>query len=153
MKIVLLSEDAKMPQRATEFAAGYDLFVPRQIAILPGRNVIKLDIAIALPPHTEGQVRPRSGFSVKGMEGIMFGGAGTSKRFDADVILGTIDEDYVGNIGVIIKSYESRPFLIEKHTKIAQLVVTEYVSESLEVVSELPKTDRGEGGFGHTGSK
>lgn len=153
MEIVLLSKDAKMPRRANEFAAGYDLFAPRDVIINPGRNVVKLDIAIALKPNTEGQVRPRSGFSVKGMEGVMLGGGDSTRRFDADVLLGTIDEDYTGNIGVIIKSYEQRPFMIGKHTKIAQLVVSGYVAEPLEVVSVLPQTDRGDGGFGHTGSK
>ena len=87
------------------------------------------------------------------MEGYFMNDLNTPKRFDADVILGTVDESYRGIVGVIIKSYESEPFIIKAGTKIAQMVIEHYCNESFEIVSELSETARGEGGFGHTGTK
>lgn len=152
MKVVLLSPGAKIPKRADEYAAGYDVFTPKDVTIKPGRNVVKLDIAIELNPKTEGNMRPRSGFSVNGMEGVSIEDPDVLKRFDADVLDGTIDENYRGNVGVIIKSYETTPFIIKQGTKIAQLVVKDYVSDPFEVVTELSQTERGVQGFGHTGT-
>ena len=86
MKVVLLSPGAKIPKRADEYAAGYDVFTPKDVTIKPGRNVVKLDIAIELNPKTEGNMRPRSGFSVNGMEGVSIrdnalGSAGKAFKF------------------------------------------------------------------------
>ena len=153
MKVVLLSAGAKAPFRANAYAAGFDLFVPEDVVIKPGRNLVPLDIAIELDPQTEGEIRPRSGFSVNGMHGISLDDYEIVKRYDADVLIGTIDEDFRGNVGVIVKSFEQVPFLIEKGTKIAQLVVKKYVQEPFSVVSELSTTARGEQGIGHTGVK
>ena len=86
------------------------------------------------------------------MEGASIEEPHVLKRFDADVLDGTIDENYRGNVGVIIKSYETTPFIIKQGTKIAQLVVKDYVSDPFEVVTELSQTERGVQGFGHTGT-
>ncbi len=157
MKIKLLSEGAKIPLRADEGSAGFDLFIPKNVVINPGRNVIPLDISIALDPGTESNIRPRSGFSVKGMEGhkILIDGSFDAKtmRFDADVLEGTVDESYRGVVGVIIKSNEKVAFGLSKGTKIAQMVIEKYQVPEIHVVNELDDTERGEGGFGHTGSK
>lgn len=153
MKVKLLSPGAKVPTRAEEGAAGYDLYVPYDFKVMPGRNLIKLDISIELDPETEAQIRPRSGFSLKGMEGYLVTDLKTPKRFNADVILGTVDESYRGVVGVIIKSFESESFIIKAGTKIAQMVIERYCSDPFEVVAELSETSRGEGGFGHTGTK
>lgn len=153
MKVKLLSEGAKVPTRAEEGAAGYDLYVPTDFEVKPGRSVIPLDIQIELESGTEAQIRPRSGFSLKGMEGYLPEDMETPKRFDVDVLLGTVDESYRGIVGVIIKSYESEPFIIKAGTKIAQMVIEHYCSDSFEIVSELSETKRGENGFGHTGTK
>lgn len=147
MKIKLLSETAKMPKRADKGAAGFDLYIPKDVVINTGRNVVPLDFSIALFSGYESHIRPRSGFSVKGIEGK------DGKRYDADVIEGTVDESYRGNVGVIIKSYEKEPFTIAFGTRIAQMVIEQYYMGTLEEVNELDKTERGEGGFGHTGSK
>lgn len=152
MNIVLLSEGAKLPARASQFAAGYDLYVPKDVVINPGRNLVPLDIQIELPPNTEAQIRPRSGFSLKGIEGNTMLGYDLC-RFDADVLLGTIDEDYRGNVGVIIKSYEPKSFIVKQGTRIAQMVISHYCSEQFELSTDLTATERGEQGFGHTGSK
>lgn len=145
IKIKRLSEDALIPVRATDGAACYDLYVPRDTAISKGRNVVQLDIAMELPQGTYAEIRPRSGFSAKGMEDI------TGCRRDADVLHGCIDEDYRGNIGVIIRSEDY--FVIRKGTRIAQMLIGEYRQNELVEVDDLSSTDRGEGGFGSTGAK
>ena len=148
MKVVLLSSGAMAPKRVNDYAAGYDLFTPKDSVVSPGRNLIPLDISIELDPRTEGEVRPCSGFSINGMKGYSLEDLNTEKRFDADVILGTVDEDFRGGVGVIIKSHEDKPFIIKQGVKIAQLVVKSYIGKSLEIVSELSKTERGARGFG-----
>lgn len=151
MKVVLLSERAKVPQRAKKGDAGCDLFCPEDQIIFPGRNLIPLGIAIQLDPHTEAQIRPRSGFSLKGIEGYV-DNPENNGRFDADVLIGTIDEGYVGEVGVIIKSYETQPFTIKSGTKIAQMVISHYVDTPFEIADKLNETERGVNGFGHTGT-
>lgn len=153
MKVVLLSPGAKIPTRANNYAAVYDLYAPEDFEVKPGRNILPLGLRIELDPHTEGMIRPRSGFSAKGMEGKSLDNSKEVKRFDADVIIGTIDEDFRGIPGVIIKSFESKPFIIEAGTKVAQMVVHEYCSQPFEVVDELSKTERADQGWGHTGTK
>ncbi len=153
MKIKLLSEGAKVPTRADSGAAGFDLCAPKDTIINPGRNLLPLDIVIELNPGTEAQIRPRSGFSLKGMEGYFTDGSDAPARFNADILLGTLDESYRGNVGVIIKSDETVPFIIKKGTRIAQMVISQYCSGTFDVVEELSATKRGEGGFGHTGTK
>ncbi len=152
MKVKIVTPGAKIPTRANEFAAGYDLYAPTDFEIKPGRNVLPLGIKIELDPHTEGMIRPRSGFSVNGIEGKSLKDSKV-KRFDADVIIGTIDEDFRGIPGVIIKSFESDPFVIEAGTKVAQMVIHEYCSQPFEIVDVLSQTERADQGFGHTGSK
>ena len=145
IKIKRLSEDALLPVKATDGAACFDLYVPKDTPICKGRNVVQLDLAIELPHGTYAEVRPRSGFSAKGMEDI------TGCRRDADVLHGIVDEDYRGNIGVIIKSEDY--FIIKKGTRIAQMLIGEYRQCEFAEVDDLSSTDRGEGGFGHTGTK
>lgn len=145
IKIKRLSEDALLPVKATDGAACFDLYVPKDTPICKGRNVVQLDLAIELPHGTYAEVRPRSGFSAKGMEDI------TGCRRDADVLHGIVDEDYRGNIGVIIRSKDY--FIIKKGTRIAQMLIGEYRQCDFAEVDDLSSTDRGEGGFGHTGTK
>lgn len=150
MKIKLLSLGAKVPTRANNYAAGYDLYAPAPFEVKPGRNVLYLGFQIELDPNTEGMIRPRSGFSSKGMQGRPLDSPNETRRFDADVIIGTIDEDFRGVPGVIIKSYESAPFIIGAGTKVAQMVISHYESKPFEVVSELSQTERADKGWGHT---
>lgn len=145
IKIKKLSEDALLPRRATEGAACFDLYVPKETAIQKGRNVVPLDIAIELPEGTYAEIRPRSGFSAKGMEDI------NGCRRDADVLLGTIDEDYRGSVGVIVRSEDF--FVIGKGTRIAQMLIADYRQCEFVETDDLSSTDRQEGGFGSTGIK
>ena len=160
MKIKLLTEDAHVPTKATEQAAGFDLYVPTNTIVNPGRNIVPLNIALAIPRGLEGQIRPRSGFSAKGIEGYSYvdensinDPRGEAKRYDADVLLGTIDSDYRGNVGVLIKSNESEPFIVAAGTRIAQLVIAPYSILCMEPTTSLDDTERGDGGYGHTGVK
>lgn len=152
MKVKLLSEGAKVPSRADEGAAGYDLYAPCDFTVNPGRSVMPLDIQIELNPGTEGQIRPRSGFSLKGMEGVVSASETETKRFNVNVLLGTIDSSYRGNVGVILQSFETQPFFIKAGTKVAQMVISKHETASFEVADTLSETERGSEGFGHTGS-
>lgn len=145
VRIKKLSEDALVPLRATDGAACFDLYTPREVAIQKGRNVIPLDLAIELPAGTYAEIRPRSGFSAKGFEDVH------GCRKDADVLHGCIDEDFRGNIGVIVRSEDY--FVIAKGTRIAQMLIAEYMPCDLEEVEDLSATERGAGGFGSTGVK
>lgn len=153
LKIKLLSEGAKVPVRADQGAAGYDLYVPNNIVVMPGRNMIPLDIQIELAPGTEAFIRPRSGFSKNGMEGSPLFHLEETKRYDADILPGTIDESYRGNVGVLLKSFETQPFIIQRGTRIAQMVISHYCNDEFEIVDTLTDTERSENGFGHTGVK
>lgn len=145
IKIKRLSNDALIPLRATNGAACFDLYVPRDTPIQKGRNIIPLDLAIELPGGFYAEIRPRSGFSAKGFEDI------TGCRRDADVLHGVIDCDYRGNIGVIVKSEDF--FIVAKGTRVAQMLIGNYCPCDLVEIKELSETDRGAGGFGHTGTK
>lgn len=155
MKIQLLSADAKVPTRGSDLAAGYDLYVPKDTIVNPGRNIVPIEIAIALDPGYEAHIRPRSGFSAKGFEGHAITPDGydpNPTRFDADVTQGTVDADYRNGVGVIVKSYESKPFIVTAGTRIAQFVIEAHYNGELEVVDKLDDTKRGTGGFGSTGT-
>ena len=153
IKVVLCG--GLMPKQADDVSAGYDLRCPADVVIKKGRNVVQLGIKIGLPVGIEGNIRPRSGFSAKGMEGytipIFKWLKSKLKRFDADVIEGTVDCGYHNGIGVIIKNYD-KPFLIKKGTRIAQIVFSVHELPQLHETDELEGYDRG-GGFGHTGTK
>ena len=145
IKIKRLSDDALIPVRATNGAACFDLYVPRDTPIQKGRNVIPLDLAIELPGGFYAEIRPRSGFSAKGMEDV------TGCRRDADVLHGCVDEDYRGNVGVIIRSEDF--FVIGRGTRIAQMLISEYRQCDLVEAEALTSTDRQANGFGSTGIK
>ena len=145
IRIKRLSEDALVPMKATDGAACFDLYVPRETAIQKGRNIIPLDIAIELPHGTYAEIRPRSGFSAKGFEDVH------GCRRDADVLHGIVDEDFRGNIGVIVRSEDY--FVVAKGTRVAQMLIGSYIPCTMVEVEELSSTDRGAGGFGSTGTK
>lgn len=160
----LLSESAKLPTKANPADSGLDLYAAEDVIIAPGETVIiKTDLAVELPAGHEAQVRPRSGITSK-----------TKLR----VQLGTIDESYRGNIGVIVENtrhvekwlsrhvtlvsgelfyaspfprLEEGSYLIRKGDKIAQLVVQPIPQTVAVEVSQLSASDRGENGFGSSG--
>ena len=135
------ASDMPLPSRASAGAAGFDLraCVPSPLTISPGaRALVPTGIAIALPAGYEAQVRPRSGWALS---------AGCT-LLNAP---GTIDADYRGEIGVIVVNLGADPVTIARGDRVAQLVVQKLPEVDLVAVDELPETERGAGGFGHTG--
>ena len=127
----------------TAHAAGMDLpaAVGDPVVLAPGeRRAIPTGFAIALPPGTEGQVRPRSGLALR--EGLTVANAP-----------GTIDADYRGEIQVLLVNLGDRPVTIRRGDRIAQLVVAPALRAEWSPSDALPPTRRGDGGFGHTGSE
>ncbi len=136
-----LSENARIPQYATEYSAGADLFASLEKAVvLPplARALIPTGVKIALPPGYEAQVRPRSGLALR--HGITCLNAP-----------GTIDSDYRGEIKVILINLGDRPFTIEDGDRIAQLIVAPVIQAHFYISGRLDETSRGAGGFGSTG--
>ena len=144
-----------MPKQSVEYSAGYDLYVPFDTVIKRGRQAIPIGIKIGVPIGIDGHIRPRSGFSIKGMEGYTIPRfkwlKPKKKRFDADVIEGTVDCGYLNEINVIINNHD-KPFVIEGGTRIAQMVFNKHELPQLLETDELTGFDRG-GGLGHTGTK
>lgn len=143
-----LSDTAVIPTRAHESDSGFDLVADEDVIIEPGETkVIPTGIAVELPDGYEGQVRPRSGVTAK-----------TKLR----VQLGTIDNGYTGEIGVIVDNIASEGFSVDgvvyplenikKGTRIAQLVVQALPEVTAFEVEEISDSERGTAGFGSTGT-
>lgn len=142
IKIVNRSHHA-LPQYATALSAGLDLRanLEEDITLQPmERRLVPTGLSIALPEGYEAQVRPRSGLALK--HGITL--LNTP---------GTIDADYRGEIGVIMVNLSDTPFNIADGDRIAQLVIARYEQAEWEAVEALDCTERGDGGFGHTGKQ
>ncbi|EEA86205.1 dUTP diphosphatase [Peptacetobacter hiranonis] len=141
LKIKKLNEDAIIPKFAHKGDAGMDLYSVSEVEIPAGETrLIKTGIAIQLPNMTEAQVRPRSGLALKHSITVLN-------------TPGTIDEGYRGEIGVILINHGKETFVVEKHMKIAQMVVKPIYEVNVMEVEELTDSERGEGGFGSTGTK
>lgn len=150
MKInVILEKGGILPSKQTPGAAAYDLYVPADFKVKEGRQIIPLAFRIAIPVGYEGHIQPRSGYSAKGMEGVLYADSETLSRFQCDVREGKIDSDYRGVVGVIIHNHDV-PFFIKAKTRIAQFTIRKVEEAEFNVVDELEETERGEGGFGHT---
>jgi len=135
------AEGLPLPSYATEGAAGMDLLaaVTAPVTLRPGeRALIPTGLRVALPAGHEWQIRPRSGLALK--HGVTVANAP-----------GTVDEDYRGEVGVILVNLGAEPFVIERGTRIAQAVLAPVTRASLHEAASLPATRRGEGGFGSTG--
>jgi dUTP pyrophosphatase len=136
------AEGLDLPSYATSGAAGMDLMaaVSETVQILPGaRALIPTGLAIALPPGYELQIRPRSGLALR--HGIVVPNSP-----------GTIDEDYRGEIQVIVMNAGTAPFDVERGARIAQAVLAPVVRAVWHEADSLESTDRGAGGFGSTGT-
>ena len=137
MNVLLLSSDAKLPTRGSPGAAGYDLYSPESGVIHQMERVlIPLHLSIQLPVGTYGQIAPRSGLALK--HGIQVGA-------------GIIDEDYRGNVGVLLFNMSDKTFVYQKGDRIAQLIVKSYESPEMVQVDQLVDSVRGHGGFGSSG--
>ena len=147
IKLKTLSASVKIPVYAhgSEEDAGMDLHADEQVWLYPNQPLaVKTGLCIELPPGFEAQIRTRSGMALK--HGISVLNSP-----------GTIDPSYRGEIGVILnwngcRQVGSQPFVIEKGTRIAQMVVAQYERVEIDTTGDLSSSERGEGGFGSTGA-
>lgn len=155
-----------MPKKQHEGDAAFDLYVPEDVVLQHGRQIIDLKFSIELPMGYAATIQPRSGFSSKGIEveehfdPFGEGADITTVRIDGDVLRGLVDSGYRGNVGVILNIHslgaiynEEYCHILKKGTRIAQMQIVEVPQVELVEVEELSDTDRGEGGFGHTGAR
>ena len=144
MKIKIVNKSKHpLPEYATPGSAGMDLRanIDAPITLAPGeRKLISTGIYIALPVGYEAQIRPRSGLALKY-------GIGLAN------MLGTVDSDYRADVGVILINLGQEDFVVNDGERIAQMVITKHERAEWVVVYELDETERGEGGWGHTGVK
>ena len=141
IKIKKLSETAKLPTRGSEQAAGYDLYadIPESVLVAPGDTFkVNTGVAMAIPEGFFGGIYPRSGLATKN------GLAPANK-------VGVIDSDYRGPIIVALYNHSALPQYVNPGDRIAQLIIQPYISFGWEEVDELDETERGDGGFGHSG--
>lgn len=132
-----------LPTYATALSAGMDLRanIEEDITLLPlQRQLVPTGLHIALPEGYEAQIRPRSGLALK--HGI--------------TVLntpGTVDADYRGEIMVLLVNFSNEPFTVKDGERIAQMVIAKHEKVDFELVDTLDETERGAGGYGHTGLK
>lgn len=141
LKIKRLSHNKILPEYKTEGAAGMDLCaaIDEPVELKPlERKLIPTGLKIELEHGYEAQIRPRSGLSIK--HGITLINC-----------VGTIDEDYRGEVCVGIVNVSNDTYTIQPDERIAQMIIAKVEQAKLEVVTELSDTERGEGGFGSTG--
>ena len=132
-----------LPEYATEFSAGLDVRAANDepVVLAPlARAIIPTGLYLEIPRGYEVQVCPRSGLAAK-------------KGVTVLNSPGTIDSDYRGEVCVILVNLSSEPFTVERGERIAQLIIARYEQIQWEEVGELSSSDRGEGGFGSTGTK
>lgn len=143
MKVKAIYKGEGKLEYATPQSAGLDLRANNDepIVIEVGKfKLIPTGLYIALPVGFEAQIRPRSGLALK--KGITVLNAP-----------GTVDADYRGEVGVILMNCGNEPFVVEKGERIAQMVIARHEQAEFEFVDELDETERGAGGYGHTGVK
>ena len=139
VKIKRMNVNAKSPVRGTAGAAGYALAAV-QSAVVPAHSkcLVKIGLAIAIPPDCYGRIAPRSGLALKNF---------------IDVRAGVIDSDYRGEIGVVLFNFSNEDFAVNMGDKIAQLIFEKIKTPELKETNELGETGRGISGYGSTGIK
>ena len=136
-----LNPSVQLPSYKTNGASGMDLmaFIDEPIHLNPGKScLVPTGLSVAFPEKYEIQIRPRSGLAAKNNISVLN-------------TPGTIDSDYRGEIKIILFNHGNRNFIINNNDRVAQMVLTPIVKIELEEINELPKSIRGEGGFGSTG--
>lgn len=140
---IINKSEHSLPNYATEGSAGCDLRanISETITLQPlERRLIETGIYIALPIGTEAQIRPRSGMAYK--EGVTVLNSP-----------GTIDADFRGEVKVLLVNLSTANVSVQDGDRIAQMVISRHETADFKIVSELPETSRGSGGFGSTGKK
>ena len=143
VKVIIkkLSPEVELPSYKTTGSSGMDLmaFIKSSITIKPkASSLIPTGLSMAFSENYEVQIRPRSGLAAKNNISVLN-------------TPGTIDSDYRGEIKVIIYNHGNENFVVNNKDRIAQMILTPIVKMELQEADELPKTLRGEGGFGSTG--
>ncbi len=141
VKVLPHGEGIPLPRYMSDHAAGMDLYaaVMEEMKIPPGEwKLVPTGLSIALPEGYEAQVRPRSGLALK--QGISV--LNTP---------GTVDADYRGEVGVILMNHSREDLVVKRGDRIAQMIVNQIERIEFDKVAELPSSERGAGGFGHTG--
>ena len=143
IKIKIISKSGILPSYETEGSAGADLraYIEEPVTLMPGeRRLVPTGLFVELPPGVEAQVRARSGLSVKYGIGLVNG-------------VGTVDSDYRGEWNVPLINFGDQPYTIHDGDRIAQVVFARYERAEFTLVDEIAGSERGAGGFGHTGIK
>jgi len=136
LKVKKLVENAKLPERKREGDAGLDLYCIEDVEILPNEiKLISTGIAIEIPKGYFGLIKDRSGLASKGLH----------------VLAGVVDENYRGEVKVVMINLGKEKIKLEKFSRIAQLIIIPYAKVEVEEVEELSETERGGKGFGSSG--
>jgi dUTP pyrophosphatase len=142
MKVRIVNRSKhNLPEYSTAFSAGMDLRanLEEEIVLEPGQRIlVPTGLFIELPPQYEAQIRPRSGLAIK-------------KGITVLNTPGTIDADYRGEIGVILVNLSADSFIIKDGERICQMIIARHETIEWKQVENLNDSDRGSGGFGHTG--
>ena len=141
MKIKIRSISGRLPSYETSGAAGMDIraFLKEPVTIEPGqRALIPTGLFMEIPAGFEAQIRARSGLAIKNGIGLVNG-------------IGTIDSDYRGEIKVPLINWGDESFTVNDGDRIAQMIIASYETAEWKLSEELSDTERGGGGFGHTG--
>ena len=143
IQIKIKSDSGFLPEYETEGSAGMDVraFIKEPIKLKPGeRAQVPTGLRIQLQPGYEVQIRARSGLAARNGIGLLNG-------------VGTVDSDYRGEIKILLINHGDEDFIITNGDRIAQMLVASYEKVDWQLSGELEDTERGEGGFGHTGVK
>jgi len=139
LQVAKLTDKAIIPTKGSAAAAGYDLYSAYDYTIpARGKVLAKTDVQVRVPSGTYGRVAPRSGLAWK---------------HHIDIGAGVVDEDYRGNLGVVMFNHAEAEFTVKAGDRIAQLVCERIAHPEIQELASLDATERGEGGFGSTGTK
>ena len=146
MNVKKTNKDAVIPMFAHPTDSGFDLFTCEDITIKASKKcIIPTGIAFEIPEGWGIQIKNKSGITIKGVPTT------SGKNADITVYEGTIDMDYRGEVGIMVKNISNKTIAIPVGTKLAQGVLERVYQCTFEEVEEVSETDRGEGGFGSTG--
>ena len=140
-EIKIISKSGVLPTYETEGSAGADLraYLDEPVTLQPGeRRLVPTGIFVELPVGIEAQIRARSGMAIKHGIGLVNG-------------VGTVDSDYRGEWNVPLINFSNEPYTIHNGDRIAQVVFASYAKGEFVVTEKIDETERGAGGFGHTG--
>ncbi|CDA92273.1 dUTP diphosphatase [Firmicutes bacterium CAG:238] len=143
MEIRIVSKGGALPAYATEGSSGADLraYIEEPITLMPGeRRLVPTGLFVEIPQGVEAQIRARSGLAIKHGIGLVNG-------------VGTVDSDYRGEWNIPLINWGQEPYTIHSGDRIAQVIFSRYEKADFVSVSQISETERGAGGFGHTGIK